>query len=443
MLVMDPRTLGQCSITAIAILLIVFAGCTGTAPAQPVSPVEKTPVGQTPTPVIMTDAGSTKAVADASNRFAFDLYSRLAKDREYTGSNIFFSPFSLSSALAITYEGARGKTADEIRSVFYFPASDSARRRGFAGLNAGINSGDPSYSLRTANALWAEKTYPFLTEYVSTAERSYGAKTTNLDFKGNPEDSRITINTWVEDKTENRIRDLIPSGVIDPMTRLVITNAIYFKGDWVKQFDKNKTTDADFRISPGRIVRVSMMQRTDEDAIYLYMENSDLQMLSMPYEHTTGKELSMIVLLPKSDSLTATEASLTAGTLSALQQSATSRRVMVYFPKFILKTKYSLPETLGAMGMPTAFTGNADFSGMDGTNNLLISDVIHQAFVDVNEEGTEAAAATAVVMKLAAAPANPEPVPVFRADHPFIFLIQDDETGAILFMGRVVDPAGS
>jgi serpin B len=186
-----------------------------------------------------------------------------------------------------------------------------------------------------------------------------------------------------------------------------------------------------------------MMQRTDEDAVYLYAENNDLQMLSMPYENTTGKKLSMIVLLPKRDNLTAAEASLSTDTLSALQQSAVSRRVMVYYPKFTLKTSYSLPDALGAMGMPTAFTRNADFSGMDGTKNLYISDVIHQAFVDVNEEGTEAAAATAVIMKMAAAPGNPEPVPVFRADHPFVFLIQDDETGAILFMGRVVNPAGS
>ncbi|MHB8053360.1 MAG: serpin family protein [Methanoregula sp.] len=441
---MEPRTIGLCTIATLAIVLIVFAGCTGTVPVQPASPtVEKTLVGQTPLPVALTDAGSTKAVADANNRFAFDLYSRLAKDNEYTSSNIFFSPFSLSSALAITYEGARGNTADEIRSVFYLPMNDTMRKEGFSGLNAGINSGDPGYTLRTANALWAEKTYPFLTEYVRTAERSYGANITNLDFKGHPEDSRVTINTWVEAKTEDRIKDLIPAGVIDPMTRLVITNAIYFKGDWVKQFDKNKTTDADFRTAPGKTVKVPMMERTDEDAIYLYAENGDLQMLSMPYEHTTGKELSMVVLLPKADNLTTTEASLSADTLSVLQQSATSRRVMVYFPKFTLKTKYSLPDTLGAMGMPTAFTGNADFSGMDGTKDLLISDVIHQAFVDVNEEGTEAAAATAVVMKLAAAPANPEPVPVFRADHPFIFLIQDDETGAILFIGRVVNPAGS
>jgi serpin B len=211
----------------------------------------------------------------------------------------------------------------------------------------------------------------------------------------------------------------------------------------VKQFDKNQTTDAEFRIAPGKTVKIPLMQRTDEDAEYLYAENKDLQMLSMPYEHTTGRKLSMIVLLPKADNLTTTEASLSADTLSVLHQSATSRRVMVYFPKFTLKTRYSLPDTLGAMGMPTAFTDNADFSGMDGTKNLLISDVIHQAFVDVNEEGTEAAAATAVVMRQAVAPANQEPVPVFRADHPFIFLIQDDETGAILFMGRVMNPTGS
>jgi serpin B len=444
MLVMKPRTVGVCTLVVLTVLFIIFTGCTGKTPAPPVPPtLEGTPDGGHSTIAVKIDQNSTLAVAEANNRFAFDLYSRLAKDQEYAGNNLFFSPFSISSALAITYEGAKGKTADEIRSVFYFPANDTTRRGGFLGLNAGINSGDPSYSLRTANALWAEKSYPFLTEYVSTAEHDYGAKTTNLDFVSHPDESRVTINTWVEDKTEDKIKDLIPAGVIDPTTRLVITNAIYFKGDWVKQFDKTKTTDTEFRTAPGKTVTVPMMQRTDEDAVYLYAENGNLQMLSMPYEHTTGKKLSMVVLLPREDNLTTTEALLNADTLSALQQSAESRRVKVYFPKYTLKTKYSLPRTLGAMGMPTAFTGNADFSGMDGTTNLLISDVIHQAFVDVNEEGTEAAAATAVVMKLAAAPANPDPIPVFRADHPFIFLIQDDETGSILFMGRVINPVGS
>ena len=390
----------------------------------------------------MTDTNDARAAAVANNRFAFDLYSRLAKDQEYAGSNIFFSPLALTSALAITYEGARGKTADEIRSVSHLPENNTSRREGFSGLNAGINSGDPSFSLYTVNALWAEQTYPFLTEYMSAAEHSYGAKTTNLDFKDHPEDSRITINTWVEDRTEHRIKDLIPAGVIDPTTRLVITNAIYFKGDWVMRFDKTETADADFRMAPGKSVKVPMMQRTDEDAIFLYAENSDLQMLSMPYVHTTSKGLLMIVLLPKSDNLMTTEASLSAGTLSTLQQSAESWRVKVYFPKYTLKTKYSLPKTLGTMGMPTAFTGNADFSGMDGTKNLFVSDVIHQAFVGVNEEGTEAAAAMAVG-PMAYASENPEPVAVFRADHPFIFLILDNETGSILFIGRVVNPGVS
>ena len=173
----------------------------------------------------------TLDVAGANNRFAFDLYSRLANDPANAGSNIFFSPFSISSALAITYEGANGKTADEIRSVFHFPANDTRLRTGYSDLNAGINHGDKSYSLQTANALWAEKTYPFLPGYISTAQQYYGANTTNLDFKTHPEESRVTINNWVEEKTGNRIRDLIPEGVINPMTRLVITNAIWFKGE--------------------------------------------------------------------------------------------------------------------------------------------------------------------------------------------------------------------
>lgn len=441
---MDPKTPGMSVLAVLAVFFVLATGCTSTAPV-PQGP-QDSPVTQEMTVHSVTTAAGTEkdalTITDANNRFAFSLYSRLAKDQQNDGSNIFFSPFSLSSALAITYEGARGKTADEIQSVFYFPENVSERREGYRHLNAVVNSGDSGYTLHAANALWAERTYPFLPEYVSASERFYGAKTTNLDFIGHPENSRETINRWVEGKTGDRIKDLVPAGVIDPLTRLVITNAIYFKGDWVKQFDKNKTADADFSTASGKTVTVPMMERTDEDAIYLYMENSDLQMLSMPYEHTSGRGLSMVVLLPRADSLAQVESLLNSDSLSFLEQSATSRRVKVFLPKFTLGTKYSLPATLKAMGMQTAFSGNADFSGMDGTKNLFISDVIHQAFVDVNEEGTEAAAATAVVIRLKAAPANPEPVPVFRADHPFIFLIQDNETGAILFMGRIVNPVG-
>jgi serine protease inhibitor len=446
---MEQKTIGILAlVSAILLCIIVLAGCIGTqgtTGTPTVLPTIQTTAGVTTTG---TPAGpvsdSEKSVAEANNRFALDLYSNLKKDPKYSGNNLFFSPFSISSALAITYEGARGTTADEIRNVFYFPTDDSVRRQGFSEINAGMNAETTGYTLRTANALWAEKTYPFLPGYTSTAERYYSAKTTNLDFIGNPEDSRITINQWVEDKTENKIPNLVPAGAIDSLTRLVITNAIYFKGTWVKQFDKNITREEDFRTAPGKTVRVQMMQRTDKDAVYSYAATNSLQLLEMPYARTSGKVLSMLVILPKEDNLTVAEDSLSSQKLSDIRRSLTSQRVMVFFPKFKLETKYRLPATLGAMGMPTAFSNAADFSGMDGTRNLSISDVIHRAFVDVNEEGTEAAAATFVGLAPGAAMNHPTPppIPVFRADHPFIFLIQDTETGNILFIGRVVNPAG-
>ncbi|MBN1195402.1 MAG: serpin family protein [Methanomicrobiaceae archaeon] len=432
---MTPKTIGICALAALAILCIFSAGCTGTAPEHPVPPTTAKPTPAEPA------SAAEQAVVDANNRFACDLYSHLAVDPEYSESNLFFSPFSLSSALAITYEGTRGTTADEIRAVLNFPDDITALREGFLDINAGLNAGDASYTLRTANALWAEKTYGFLPGYISTAETWYGAEITNRDFITGADESRGTINRWVEEQTEEKIKDLLPAGSITSLTRLVITNAIYFKGDWVLQFDKNLTQDADFKVAPGNTVRVPMMERTDEEARYRYAENDDLQLLGMPYEHGNGKKISMVVLLPKGDDLSMIESSLNAEYLAAVQKSATSRHVMVWFPKFTLETKYSLPDTLGSMGMPTAFTAAADLSGMDGTRNLFISDVIHQAYVDVNEEGTEAAAATGVVVSLSAAPA--EPVPVFRADHPFLFFIQDDETGNILFMGRVAAPEGA
>jgi len=290
--------------------------------------------------------------------------------------------------------------------------------------------------------LWAENTYPFLNDYITTAEEYYSADLTNLDFINKPEESRLTINKWAEEKTEEKIKNLIPAGMIDPMTRLVITNAIYFRGTWVKQFDKNNTYEADFITSSGETVKVWMMQRTDEDAIYGYAENDEFRMLKMPYEHECGKELSMIAVLPKDNDLRVVEETLDADKLAETEESLEIQQVLVYFPKFKIETEYTLSETLKEMGMPTAFSDAADFSGMDGTTGLFISDVVHKAYVDVNEEGTEAAAATAVVMELKAV-SEEEPVPVFRADHPFIFLIQDNETGNILFMGRISNPEES
>ena len=433
-------------LSSLLILGMLSAGCT-TAPGVTGTQVAPS-AGQAPqvTPSLIANGNMTAAsevnVVTANNQFARDLYVLLASDPQSAGRNIFFSPFSISSALAITYEGARGTTADEIRSVFHFPANIATMRQDFSFVNAGINSGDANYTLSTANALWAEENYPFLPDYISTAGHWYSANVTNLDFIGQPEVSRQTINSWIADRTNDKIQNLLPAGSIDPMTRLVITNAVYFKGTWVKQFDANDTQDADFSVSPGTVVTVKMMQRTDEDAVYPYAETADLQMLSMPYAHETGSGLSMIVLLPQNNSLAAAERALDPQNLSALEQSASSQRVMVYFPKFKLDAQYGLSGTLAAMGMPTAFTSSADFSGMDGAKDLYISDVVHKAFVNVDEEGTEAAAATGVVMR-AMAVAHEEPVPVFRADHPFLFLIQDNNTGTILFAGRMVNPNGT
>ena len=420
-----------------AVLLVIvcafLAGCTGTDSAGTGT------VTPTPTQNVTGTGSAIESVVDANNMFAFDIYKKLASENS-EDDNLFLSPFSISSALALTYEGAKGETADQIRSVFYFPENIDTLRNGYLDVNTGINAGDPDYELNVANALWAEETYQFLEDYINTAETYYSAETTNLDFINQPEESRVTINDWVAEKTNNKIEDLIPEGMIDSLTRLVITNAIYFKGTWVLQFDENMTAEADFTTPSGEIVTVDMMKRTDDDAIYGYAETDDLQVLEMPYENETGKKLSMIVLLPKENDLQAAEDALTEGEFEEIVGSIESQQVKVYFPKFKLETEYQLSDTLSEMGMPIAFTSAADFSGMDGTTGLSISDVVHKAFVEVNEEGTEAAAATAVVIRLTAA-VEEEPVPVFMADHPFIFLIQDDETGNILFIGRISNPA--
>ena len=372
-------------------------------------------------------------VAAGNNRFAFDLYRRLAAEPAHAGDNLFFSPYSISSALAITCEGARGTTADEIGAVLYLPENDSLRREGFAAIDAGLNRGSGNYTLHTANALWAEETYPFLPAYVDVVARWHGANVTNLDFINDPEGSRETINRWVEEQTEDKIRDLLPPGSIDPLTRLVITNAIYFKGTWAELFDPNKTTEEEFRVAPNQTVTVPMMHG---NAVYPYAETETLRVLEMPYAHGNETELTMLVFLPKEDNLTVAEEALDAGRLADLQKSLVSQRVRVFFPKFTLETGYPLPGVLAAMGMPTAFADDADLSGMDGTRDLFVTGVFHKAFVDVNEEGTEAAAATGVVVGGGA-------TPVFRADHPFVFLIVEKDSGAILFIGRVVNPKGT
>jgi len=427
----------------LAIAAVLGAGCTGKDTTQPVTLRPTTVITPGPVPV-PTNAGETTAsqtVAGAGNRFAYDLYGRLANDPAQKGQNIFFSPYSISNALALAGEGAYGTTRSEILTVLHLPANDTVRREGFASLNAGIGTPDSGYTLDTANALWAEKSYAFLPSYIAIAGRYYAANATNLDFFSDPEGSRQTINRWVGQRTAGKIPVLLPQGSIDSLTRLVITNAVYFKGTWDRQFNPKATTDADFRTSSGGTVKVRMMQDTGHDARYPYAETDRVQYIELPYSSASGRSLSMGVILPKDDSITAAESLVASGGIPALQQSAYTRHVLLSFPKFTVETSYALPATLQSMGMKAAFGPGADFSGMDGTRNLSITDVFHKAYIDVNEQGTEAAAATAVVIGVAAAAPEQNPL-VFRADHPFIFFIQDRDSGAILFMGKVENPAG-
>ena len=389
-----------------------------------------------PGPIIVANDSEAKPdevvrTVNDNTQFALDVYTKLAQENE---GNVFLSPWSISSALAMTAEGAKGDTLTEMRNVLHLADDDTVRRSSFAAIYNQINKKDKEYKLHTANALWAQQDYEFLQEYFDTVEDYYGGKVTNVDFVTETERARIMINDWVAEKTNDKIKDIIPPGVLDSTTRLVLSNAIYFKGTWVKEFTKKDTHDAPFRMSPDKTITVDMMVRDDKDAKFNYYENEDLQVLEMLYK---GEELSMLVLLPKDEDMAKLEQSLTAENLAEWREGLFERTIDVYMPKFKFETKYFMVETLSEMGMPTAFNPTvADFSGMTGGRDLFISQVIHQAFVDVNEEGTEAAAATVIVMELTTA----GPMNNFRADHPFIFIIQERETGNILFMGRVVDP---
>ncbi|MEK6983516.1 MAG: serpin family protein [Nanoarchaeota archaeon] len=377
-----------------------------------------------------TTPEGVNSVVNANNQFSLEFYSNL-KDKE---GNIFFSPYSISTALAMAYEGAREHTAKEIQSVFHFPEDNNLRRASFAAVYNQLNQKDAKYKLSTANALWVQQDFKLLDGYTNTIQEYYSGKATNVDFVGAAEKTRQTINSWVEDKTNNKIKNLFPPGSLTPLSRLVLTNAIYFKGTWVKQFDKSDTKDEDFRVSSDKTVKVPMMRKTGKDAKFSYTETDDLQILEMIYE---GHELSMLVLLPKNEDLTSIEESLTVEKLDGWKNELREQRVDLFMPKFTFTTKYTLNNNLKEMGMPSAFSTAADFSGIDGTKNLFIQIVVHQAFVDVNEEGTEAAAATGVGVGITSLP---PPVPIFRADHPFIFIIQEKKSGIILFFGRVIDP---
>lgn len=377
-------------------------------------------------------------VAEGNNAFACDLYGKL---RQVEGSNFFFSPFSIRTALAMTYAGARGETAEQMAGTLKLDPQDAEFHGKMGAYIKELNksAGPGVLELSVANALWGQKGFSFLNEFVGLNKAHYEAGLNNVDFIGNTEGARQTINSWVEDKTKNKIKNLVPPGAVTKETRLVLTNAIYFLGTWIEQFRKEGTKPGTFRVSAGKNVEAHFMYQKER---FWYAANDEVQVLEMRYK---GDRLGMTIILPKEDDgLGAFEDPLTAIELKGLLEAMRSEEVRAYIPKFKIESRFSLRDVLAALGMSDAFTvGKANFSGMTpwrtAEEKLFISDVIHKTYVDVNEEGTEAAAATAVVMYAGAAPPKKQP-PIFRADHPFLFLIRDHQTGTILFMGRLVEP---
>ena len=386
-----------------------------------------------------------KIIVDGNNEFALDLFAKL----QSTKGNLFFSPYSISTALAMTYAGARNQTESQMAEVLHFPVSANRRMdssskslpdrqqfpKEFGKIIKDLNNRGQkgAYTLTVANALWGQKDYGFLEEFLELIESSYDGRLNEADFIRAAENARETINAWVEKKTNGKIKNLISQGVLNAMTRLVLTNAIYFKGNWAKQFKEDRIQDAPFTLADGNKINVAMMNQKAE---FGYMETDTFQALEMPY---VDQELSMVILLPKKfDALDEFEKTLTLENLTQWLTKIHKREVVVFVPKFKMTSQFSLASVLKSMGMEDAFSSNADFSGINGKRDLFISAVIHKAYVEVNEEGTEAAAATGVVMRLTSV--GPAPIPVFRADHPFLFLIRDNLTGSILFIGRVVNP---
>ncbi|HWP52471.1 MAG TPA: serpin family protein [Candidatus Binatia bacterium] len=353
--------------------------------------------------------------------FAIRFYHQAAR---HTDGNIFFSPTSIKTAFGVAYEGAQGTTAKEMEQVFGFEPDDQKRRAEIASIQSSLNPSDKKLTLRLANALWLAHGFEPLEEYVDTVTTYYGSQVDTLNFAS--ADAVNTINGWVDNKTEGKIEELFQG--LDPNTRLVITNAIYFKGNWTNPFDKERTTDTDF-VTPQKTVQVPMMSR---DGIFNYTKDNMVEVVELPYQ---GDRLSMLIILPdRMVGLTPVEDSLTIEKMQEWKNSLAEQRLLVQIPKFTLETEYDLNRILSDLHVISAFSSSdADFSGISGSKGLFIEKAIHKAFVDVNEEGTEAAAATGIVMQESAPP-------TFRADHPFMFLIQDNKTGEILFMGRVTDP---
>ena len=376
--------------------------------------------------------GGLGDLVKGNSAFAFDLYRELAEKE----GNLFFSPFSISLALAMTYAGARGETERQMAETMHYLLPQERLHGAFNTLDLRLasrgrvlGSDDAGFQLNVANAVWGQRGYEFLEEFLDVLGENYGAGVRPADFAGAPEESRFAINEWVAERTEDRVKDLMPANVINGLTRLVLTNAIYFNATWLQPFLESDTRLGAFKLLDGSEVQVPMMSRT---AWLGYAAIEGYQAVDLPY---VARELSMTILLPAKGRFRELEDSIDADLVGRILEEIDERNVLLTMPKFDFESQFKLDETLKEMGMPDAFTGNADFTGMSGPGSALsIQAVIHKAFVSVDEEGTEAAAASGVGVM------ESEPASV-TVDRPFIFLIRDKPTGTVLFLGRVESPA--
>lgn len=370
-----------------------------------------------------------------NTNLALDLYRTLIR----SGNNLIFSPYSIVTALAMAFAGARGNTEKTMAQALSFHLPQATLHAAFNYLELQIKSrrekekekNGTAFHLHTTNALWGQKGVKFLPGFLDVLAQNYGTGLLTLDFAGETEKSRKAINKWASEQTEGKISDLVPQGAIDQLTRLVLTNAVYFKARWASPFNKRGTSDEIFHLADDNEINVPMMHRMET---YRYAGNEEYQAVELPYR---GGEMAMVVLLPAAGRFQAVETGLKAAEVQKLIDRMEAAEVNLYLPRFRFESSFSLKEALERLGMKEAFSSEADFSGMNGGFDLAIREILHKAFVAADEEGTEAAAATVVMM---VGKSMPLLVTEMKVDRPFIFFIRDTATGSIIFLGRVLDP---
>lgn len=373
-------------------------------------------------------------IAKANNEFAFDLYKVINNSKK----NLLISPYSISSAFAMVYAGAAGKTSQEFEAVFHYPSTQNVVNQEFSSLNAQLNSNEYKdfHKLSIANSLWIQKTYTLLPQYLHIVKKYYDASIDIVDFIREKMAAVNKINSWVNEKTFGKIKKILKPTDVDSSTALVLVNTVYFKSKWQKKFKRHNTNNLDFWLNSKQAIKADTMYMQNH---FRYSECEDVQYIELPYIYNLT---SMVIVLPKNkDGITHLEKTMTFSKFASLKKKAQTTLVQLYLPKFKFDSSFLLNDSLQKMGLKSAFSSGANFSKMTALNDLFISKAIHKTYIEVNEDGTEAAAATAITMARGApAPSCSKPF-IFKADHPFMFFIVHNESGAILFMGKILKPS--